>query len=179
MALEKRMTARLLQIAAILLVCFMIDQISKWIILEKVMVPARVIHVTSFFNLTLGFNTGVSFGFFKDTIAERPGMLATIKAMIIVGLVIWAALTQSRMESSGLAMIAGGALGNTVDRWRQGAVTDFLDFHWADWHWPTFNFADVAIVGGATLMFAAAMLPAPPPDMTPSENAQSEKPRQS
>lgn len=173
MTLEKRLTARLLQIAAILLACFMIDQISKWIILEQVMVPARVIPVTSFFNLTLGFNTGVSFGFFKDTLAEWPGVLAAVKATMIIGLVIWAALTQCRMESSGLAMIAGGALGNAVDRWRQGAVTDFLDFHWMDWHWPTFNTADIVIVGGAALTILATILP------TPTAQSQIEKPRHS
>ena len=173
MTLETRLTARILQIAAIILACFMIDQISKWIILEQVMVPARVIPVTSFFNLTLGFNTGVSFGFFKDTLAEWPGVLAAVKATMIIGLVIWAALTQCRMESSGLAMIAGGALGNAVDRWRQGAVTDFLDFHWMDWHWPTFNMADVAIVGGTGLTILAAFLPAQ------LARSQIEKPRHS
>ncbi|WP_411800569.1 signal peptidase II [Azospirillum agricola] len=44
---------------------------------------------------------------------------------------------------------AGEALGNVVDRLRQGAVTDFLDLHAFGWHWPTFNVADVLIVGGA------------------------------
>jgi len=179
MTLEKRLTARLLQIAALLLAFFMIDQISKWIILEQVMVPARVIPVTSFFNLTLGFNTGVSFGFFKDTLAEWPGVLAAVKATMIIGLVIWAALTNSRVERIGLAMIAGGALGNAIDRWRQGAVTDFLDFHWANWHWPTFNMADVVIVGGALLIFLAAVLPAPVAETTPSASAPTEGPRQS
>lgn len=173
------MTRRLLQIATILLACFMIDQISKWIILEQVMLPPRVIGVTSFFNLTLNFNTGVSFGYFKETLAEWPTVLAGTKGLIVVGLVIWASLTNSGVERIGLAMIAGGALGNAIDRWRQGAVTDFLDFHWANWHWPTFNMADVAIVGGVALIFLAVMLPAPIAKTTPSITSPTDGQRQS
>jgi len=173
------MTTRLMQIATILLACFMIDQLSKWIILEQVMLPPRVISVTSFFNLTLNFNTGVSFGFFKETLAEWPTVLAGTKGLIAVGLVVWASLTNSRAERIGLAMIAGGALGNTIDRWRQGAVTDFLDFHWNNWHWPTFNMADVVIVGGVALIFLAVMLPDPTAKTTPSATSPTERPRQS
>jgi disulfide bond formation protein DsbB len=51
----------------------------------------------------------------------------------------------------------GGALGNIIDRLRQGAVTDFLDFYWRDWHWPTFNVADIASRLGAVLILAASV----------------------
>ena len=54
-------------------------------------------------------------------------------------------------------MIIGGAIGNIIDRLRQGAVTDFLDFYWRDWHWPTFNVADIAITLGAVLILAASL----------------------
>jgi signal peptidase II len=54
-------------------------------------------------------------------------------------------------------LIAGGATGNIVDRIRQGAVTDFLDFHASGWHWPTFNLADVAIVLGVTMLLAMSL----------------------
>jgi signal peptidase II len=52
--------------------------------------------------------------------------------------------------------MAGGALGNIWDRWRHGAVTDFLDLHWAGWHWPTFNMADVAITCGVGMILLGA-----------------------
>ena len=48
-------------------------------------------------------------------------------------------------------------MGNILDRLRQGAVTDFLDFYWKDWHWPTFNMADVAIFTGAMTLLAASL----------------------
>ena len=57
----------------------------------------------------------------------------------------------------GLSLIFGGALGNIIDRIRQGAVTDFLDFYWKDWHWPTFNMADVTIFIGAMLVLSTAL----------------------
>jgi signal peptidase II len=150
---------RFLRLAAIVLACLVVDQISKWIILEHVMQPPRLIEITSFFNLTLGFNPGVSFGFFKETLAEWPGLLTGFKVLVAAGLVVWAVYSPQRYEQIGLALISGGALGNAFDRWRQGAVTDFLDFHWGAWHWPTFNMADVAIVVGAALMMLCAFVP--------------------
>ncbi|MGO4673618.1 signal peptidase II [Bosea sp. 2YAB26] len=63
-------------------------------------------------------------------------------------------------------LLAGGALGNALDRWRQGAVTDFIDLHYQGWHWPTFNGADIAISAGVGLMLLAALpsaQPAPKP----------------
>ena len=54
-------------------------------------------------------------------------------------------------------MVVGGALGNIIDRLRQGAVTDFLDFYWRDWHWPTFNVADICITLGAVLILVASL----------------------
>ena len=53
--------------------------------------------------------------------------------------------------------MAGGAFGNAIDRWRQGAVTDFLDLHWRVWHWPTFNGADIALTLGVVLILLAAL----------------------
>ncbi len=57
-----------------------------------------------------------------------------------------------RLFALALAMILGGAVGNVIDRIAYGHVIDFLDFHWGGWHWPAFNLADSAIVGGAALL---------------------------
>lgn len=69
----------------------------------------------------------------------------------------WAWRTDRSVERIALAVIAGGALGNIIDRWRQGAVTDFLDFHWAGWHWPTFNGADIFICMGAIFLLLSGL----------------------
>ena len=134
------------------------DQLSKWVILTQVMDPPRVIGVLPFFNLRLGFNYGVSFGIGRDWLEAWPGILALFKVVVAAALAIWAVRTPSRLERIGLSLIAGGAIGNALDRWRQGAVTDFLDLYWRDWHWPTFNGADIAITIGVALMLAASLV---------------------
>lgn len=133
-----------------------VDVITKWVIVNLVLVPPRIIEIAPFFNLTLGFNTGISFGMFRDFFLERPLVLAGIKVVIVVGVLVWALRTARRSETIALGLVAGGATGNVVDRMRQGAVTDFLDFHAGDWHWPAFNMADVAIAVGVALLVAGS-----------------------
>ena len=134
-----------------------IDFVTKWLIVNFVMVPPRTIEIAPFFNLSLGFNTGVAFGMFRELFFERPLLLAGISAVIVTGVMVWAIRAEKRLETISAGLIAGGAAGNVVDRLRQGAVTDFLDFHVGDWHWPAFNMADVLIVTGATLLMTASL----------------------
>ena len=135
------------------------DFVTKWLILNIVMVPPRTIEIAPFFNLTLGFNTGVSFGMFREVFLDRPLVLAGIKMLIVAGLLIWAMRTARPWETISLSLIAGGAMGNVLDRMRQGAVTDFLDFHDGGWHWPAFNMADTMITIGVVLLIAGSFWP--------------------
>ncbi len=128
------------------------DQFSKTVIVELVMQPPRVIPVTDFLNLTLSYNTSVSFGLFADWFRDAPGYLNAITSGIVLGLVFWASMATKRSEASALGLIAGGALGNILDRLQRSAVTDFIDLHIGEWHWPAFNLADVAISVGAVLL---------------------------
>jgi signal peptidase II len=137
-----------------------VDVVTKWLIVNIVMAPPRTIEIVPFFNLTLGFNTGVSFGMFRDLFVERPLLLAGITVLIAAGLFGWAMRSTERIETFALGLIAGGAVGNGVDRVRHGAVTDFLDFHVGDWHWPAFNMADVMITIGVVLLITGSLWPA-------------------
>lgn len=134
-----------------------VDFTTKWLIVNVVMVPPRTIEIVPFFNLMLGSNTGVSFGMFGDLFAAQPLLLAGITGVIATGLLIWAVRTAKRIETFALGLIAGGTLGNVVDRVRHGAVTDFLDFHVGHWHWPAFNMADVMITIGVVLWIAGSL----------------------
>lgn len=134
-----------------------LDQLSKWLILTYIMAPPRVIEIAPFVNLRLGFNYGVSFGIGRDTLEAWPGLLAAFKLVVALGLMVWAVRSTIRAERIGLALVAGGALGNAQDRWRQGAVTDFIDLHWGGWHWPTFNGADIAITLGVVAILIASL----------------------
>ena len=121
------------------------------------MQPPRLIPVTPFFNLTLGFNEGASFGMLGGLMQGRPRAMIALTGLITVLIGVWALRAKTRSGRVGLSLIFGGALGNIVDRIRQGAVADFLDFYWKDWHWPTFNMADVTIFIGAMLIMSATL----------------------
>ena len=132
-----------------------LDQATKWLMVAAVMQPPRIIPVLPGFNLTLGFNEGSSFGMFSGAMAGRPILMAALTGMLTLIFAVMAFRARHPLERVGLAMVVGGALGNIVDRLRQGAVTDFLDLYWRDWHWPTFNVADIAITLGALCVLAA------------------------
>lgn len=132
-----------------ILAAFAIDQLTKTVIVEIVMQPPRVIYVTSFLNITLAYNEGISFGLFTGTFKEKPSLLIWLTLALVLLLLFWMVFSDRIATTAALGLIAGGALGNIVDRVQRGKVTDFIDFHLASWHWPTFNIADVAIVGGA------------------------------
>ena len=107
-------------------------------------------------NLTLGFNEGVSFGLFSDLMAGKPLVMAALTGTLIVILAIMTFRARYPIEQVGFSLIVGGALGNVIERLRQGAVTDFVDLAWQSWRWPTFNAADIAItVGALCILFAA------------------------
>lgn len=109
------------------------------------------------FNLTLGFNEGASFGMMGGFMAGRPLVMVALTGALTLAFAVMALRAKHPLEQAGFALVVGGALGNIIDRLRQGAVTDFLDLYWRNWHWPTFNVADVAITLGAVLILAASL----------------------
>lgn len=130
------------------------DQISKWAIAEVVMQPPRVIEVTPFFNIVLGFNRGISFGMFRETLAAFPQALSIGKLGVVAVLAWFLVRSEDPWERVAFGLMIGGALGNIIDRLRLGGVVDFLDVHAFGWHWPSFNVADMALTAGAAVMFA-------------------------
>lgn len=145
-----------------LLIAFLIaafDLTSKWVMTALVMNPPRVIEVTSFFNLVLGFNRGVSFGLLGDLGFWGPIVLSVF-AIAIIGLLLnWLRGTGRKPEAVSIAMIIGGAVGNLLDRLYDGAVTDYLDFYFGEVHWPAFNFADSAIFLGVAVLLIGSVRP--------------------
>ena len=154
-------------------VALVADLGTKQLMLSVVMAPPRVIEIAPVLNLTLGFNTGVSFGLLSGAFADRPMLLTGITGFIATGLLVWAMRSERLLETFGLGLIAGGATGNVIDRVRQGAVTDFLDFHVGDWHWPAFNVADAAITLGVVLLIVAAVPLRRSPGRSPMINRRS------
>ena len=132
------------------------DQLTKAAALS-LLSQGTAVPVFAGFNLTLGFNEGASFGMMGGVMAGRPLLMVALTAALTLIFAVMAFRAQHPLERAGFALVAGGALGNIIDRLRQGDVTDFLDVYWRDWHWPTFNGADIAITLGAVLVLAASL----------------------
>ena len=138
-----------LTVAAAILIS---DQISKWVILEHVMQPPRIIEVTGFFNLVMVWNPGVSFGMFGDSGEVGRWLLTVLALGISAFLFNWLRQLDRWLPALAIGMVIGGAIGNVIDRVRFGAVADFLDFHVMGYHWPAFNIADSGITVGVVLL---------------------------
>lgn len=142
----------------IILFTLLCDQALKWWILEGLNLDNRhPIIVTPFFNLTMVWNRGISFGFFADKGEEGIWALCGLALAIVAGMLVWMARTKDRWLILAQGLIMGGALGNVLDRVRFGAVADFFDFHLMGYHWPAFNIADSAIFLGVVLLLLESL----------------------
>lgn len=140
-----------------LVIALVADQASKWMMLGWLQTPARVVEVLPILDLRLGFNEGSAFGMLGGAMTGRPLAMAALTGAITAAVLVGALRSRTVASQVGLGLVAGGSLGNILDRLRQGAVTDFLDLHWQGWHWPTFNLADVAIVLGVGVLLSGGL----------------------
>lgn len=129
-----------------------LDQVAKWLIVGRMMVPPHTIRVTPFFDLVLSWNPGISFGLFRDNPEIGGWLFIAVAGLITLTLMVWLARVERGFLALAIALIIGGAVGNIVDRLRFGAVIDFLYFHLGDLGFPAFNVADSAITVGVTLI---------------------------
>lgn len=137
-----------LGIAAVIV---LLDQITK-VLIVRLFSLGESMPVTSFFNLVLAHNPGAAFSFLAGAGGwQRYFFTAVAVIAVITILYLLKRHAGQKMFCWALALILGGAIGNLIDRMMYGYVIDFLDFHVAGWHWPAFNVADMAIVGGAGL----------------------------
>ena len=148
-----------LTIAAVVLV---LDQATKaWVLRTLPGAPPLTV-IPGFFDLTFSRNTGGVFGLFAGapSFGRRAFFIsatAIALGVIVVFLRRWG--HESRRLTVALALVAGGAIGNLIDRLRFGSVVDFIDWYWGSHHWYTFNIADSAISTGAVLLVVHSLLP--------------------
>ncbi len=137
----------------IILATLLADQITKITILYT-LAKNQVVYVFPFFNFTLTYNTGVSFGMFQSNGMLGYWLLILIAVSLCgyLGSLIYQ--TKERFEEQIYSLIIGGAIGNLLDRFFYGGVVDFLQFHLKHHYWPSFNIADSAIVSGVVLVLA-------------------------
>lgn len=137
---------------SVALLVIILDQATKYYVMDHILSEYGIISYTSFFNLVRAWNTGVSFSMFNNW-GNLGAVILSVVALTIVGfLLYWLYGEKIRLIQVSLGFIIGGALGNVIDRIRLGAVFDFLDFHVNGHHWPAFNVADSFICLGAALI---------------------------
>lgn len=160
------------------------DQATKWLVLETMLRPTsenpdfwtwfttrkllgefvdqqetyNVVTFTSWLNFVMVWNKGVSFGMLGGDKALPPVVFIAFSLFVSMGMFIWLVLARSKLLSVALPLIIGGAIANSIDRFRFGAVADFVDVHVGDLHWPAFNLADSCIVVGACFILLDALL---------------------
>lgn len=133
------------------------DRLIKWWAIGALAEEPFGVEILPFFNLVLVWNRGISFGMFGGG-ALPPWLLGAIAVAVILALVIWLRRVETRLLAATIGLVIGGAAGNVIDRFRFGAVADFLDLHWGDYHWPAFNLADAAITVGVVILLIDALL---------------------
>jgi signal peptidase II len=134
------------------------DQFTKVLILGAYRLGDAT-YVTSFFNIVRVHNTGAAFSFLASASGWQRWFFTAIGlgAAIFI-LYLLRSHPGQKLFSFALACILGGAVGNVIDRLLHGYVVDFLDFHYAGWHFPAFNIADAAISIGAACLILDELL---------------------
>jgi signal peptidase II len=134
-----------------------LDQWTKWLA-EAILVPYQPVAVMPMLNLTLMYNEGAAFSFLADAGGWQRWVFAAFALVMTAVLVLWLLRlgTRERSMAAALALVAGGAVGNLIDRVMTGRVVDFIDVYLQDWHWPPFNVADSAITVGVALLLLSS-----------------------
>lgn len=155
---------RYLRLGAIVaILAFAVDQGHKWWMLKVFgITTGDIVAVTSFFDLVLVWNKGISYGLFQQESQAGQWVLLAITMVIVAIMARWLYTAADALVSVAVGLVIGGALGNAMDRIVHGAVADFFSFHIAlggsEFRWYVFNLADVAIVAGVALLLYDSLL---------------------
>ena len=152
----------LLGYAVLVVLLVILDAFSKDA-LQRSLVDGSTIDLLPFLQLVLVYNRGAAFGFLSEESGWQLLFFAAVGVIVSIVIVIRlarAAATQKWFEVA-LVLILSGAIGNLIDRIRVGYVIDFIEIYYADWQFPAFNVADMAIFFGA-MMILLDLLGIPP-----------------
>ena len=158
---EPHATTSFMPFWALSLAVLVLDQVTKALVIRWVPMYDNRIVVPGLVDVVHVQNAGVAFGLFNDFNHPLRGLVTiALACAALVGISYYARhlKPEERLARVGLSLILGGAIGNLMDRIRQGFVTDFIDVYWRDWHFWAFNAADAAITIGAILIFLELIL---------------------
>ena len=136
----------------IIFICFFLDRISKFYIINFFINTNHIDqYINEYLNFTLIWNKGIAFGLLQSK-SLIYNLISIFIFFIILFLTYLILKTKIFMETFSLSLIIGGALGNFFDRIYYNSVPDFIDFHFKDFHWFTFNVADIFISLGILIL---------------------------
>ena len=142
---NKIITKNNLYCLIVISIIFFSDRYTKLFILNNF--TEDIYYLNDYINLDLVWNTGIGFGLFSSS-SDVIYNLISIIIFIVISLLFYLLCFAKRFEKMIFAIIIGGALGNFYDRIILRAVPDFIDIHYKDFHWFTFNLADIFITLG-------------------------------
>jgi len=151
--------------AFLILPCYLVDQVSKLLVLENLPIGEAVAILPGYFELLHVRNTGAAFGILQglpDPFRTIFFLAITVAACIAIVMIFRASDDDSAFLKVALCLILAGALGNLTDRLVHREVVDFINVHIQQYHWPTFNIADTYISLGM-LGLLGYMLKSPKP----------------
>lgn len=151
-----------------------LDQITKYIALAKLVDEGNSVPVLPFLSWTLAYNPGAAFSFLSNAGGWQRYFFITLSSVMSVVFLVWLLRLPQKLKvlPAGLAFLLGGAVGNLIDRLTTevtnyhgqtlyGAVIDFIHVHHipSNFHFPVFNIADIAVnIGVALLLIDAIFL---------------------
>ena len=137
---------------SIILIIFFFDRLTKKIVIKLDQENfSQHIFSSEYFNISLIWNQGIAFGIMSFEDFTLYNILTSIIILITL-LVFWMMIRSEDLEKYGFLMIFAGSIGNIYDRLFYNAVPDFIDFHIKNFHWFTFNVADISICIGVVLL---------------------------
>lgn len=130
-----------------------LDQLTKYWAVSALPLYTPVAVMPSL-NLTLTRNTGAAFSLLNDAGGWQRWLFIGLALLVSTAIVVWLRRLRPGQGwwACALALVAGGAVGNVIDRLAHGYVIDFIDVYYRHWHWPAFNLADSAITVGAAML---------------------------
>ncbi len=129
----------------LIILVFFLDRYSKTFMLSNL--NENLIYINDFINFDLIWNTGIGFGFLSSSSSLIYNTISVLVGIIVIVL-IYISLKSDKFDKTAFSLIIGGALGNFYDRIFFNAVPDFIDIHYGNFHWFTFNIADIFITIG-------------------------------
>jgi signal peptidase II len=134
-------------------VVLVLDQITKYVVEGHIRLHDVIIVIPGFFNLTHVRNKGAAFGILSSLPEVwRSAFFIVVTIIAVAAIILLITKTHERLPVYAFSLIAGGAVGNVIDRMRYGEVVDFIQWYVKSYYWPSFNVADSAISIGVALL---------------------------